>query len=108
MIDFVVREISAVTKGEMVIVRFGTCGLIDPKMKIGSIVVASEGSILCRRNEEAWMSEKSQPYTISSKAVPSDPQISALLKTKIGEAIGEGHVFEGIIELFVVFGIMMF
>jgi len=54
MIDFVVRETRAVVEGDMVIIRLGTCGTPDINVNVGSVAIASKGSILVRRNPDAW------------------------------------------------------
>lgn len=51
MIDFVVRETAAVVPGQMAIVRLGTCGGLGTTAP-GSVVVASKGSVLVRREPD--------------------------------------------------------
>jgi hypothetical protein len=46
MMDFVVRETRAVVDGPMAIIRLGTCGLLDALTPVGTLVVASQGSVL--------------------------------------------------------------
>ncbi|GAA5837388.1 hypothetical protein JCM11251_002097 [Rhodosporidiobolus azoricus] len=39
MVDFFVREVRAVTTGELAIIRFGSCGSLLPSLRVGSIGV---------------------------------------------------------------------
>ena len=39
VVDFFVRECRAVVQGEMVIVRLGSCGSLEPEYGLGSLVV---------------------------------------------------------------------
>jgi uridine phosphorylase len=48
MMDFVVRETRAVVDGSMAIIRLGTCGLLDATTPVGTLVVASQGSVSSR------------------------------------------------------------
>lgn len=42
MIDFLVREVRAVVEGDLVFIRFGSCGSLDRSMKCGSIGVPEQ------------------------------------------------------------------
>jgi uridine phosphorylase len=53
MMDFVVREASAVVDGDMVIIRFGTCGSLIKTIPIGGIGIANE-SISIVRDPDAF------------------------------------------------------
>jgi uridine phosphorylase len=57
MIDFVIRECRAVVDGPMVIVRFGTCGTPQRHIKVGSIAIASKGSICVQRKYDAFTND---------------------------------------------------
>ncbi|KAG2494589.1 hypothetical protein HYH03_007355 [Edaphochlamys debaryana] len=52
--DFVVRENRAVVRGQMAIVRLGTCGAVQHPAKLGDLLVASHGSIAVRRDADYW------------------------------------------------------
>jgi len=83
MMDFVVRECRAIVDGPMVILRFGTCGTLQPTVPIGSIVVA-DSSILIRRNPDHWFlthqpSAAVPPPYDYSKPVSADIQLSQIL-----------------------------
>jgi len=88
MIDFVVRECRAVVEGTMVIIRFGTCGTLQPTIPIGSIVVA-DTSTLIRRNPDHWtQSDNAPPPYDISKPVASDTALSERLYNNMHTAVG--------------------
>lgn len=89
MIDFVVREVNkllasqifkhiqcrAIVEGNMAIIRLGTCGTPDTNVRIGSIVVPTSGSVLVRREPDAWTlstTNVNDYYSISKPVIPSD------------------------------------
>eukprot|EP01102_Stenamoeba_stenopodia_P010361 TRINITY_DN3112_c0_g1_i1.p1 TRINITY_DN3112_c0_g1~~TRINITY_DN3112_c0_g1_i1.p1 ORF type:complete len:366 (-),score=95.27 TRINITY_DN3112_c0_g1_i1:36-1133(-) len=80
MIDFVVRETRAVVDGPMNIIRFGTCGTPRSDIKVGSMVVASKGSVEITRNPDAFSLPPEQTNIKDcyrfSKPVTSDPELS--------------------------------
>lgn len=43
MVDFMVREVRAVVDGDLAIVRFGSCGSLDPSLEVGAIGVIQVG-----------------------------------------------------------------
>lgn len=49
VVDFMVRECRAVVKGDMAIIRFGSCGAVNQKLRVGDIVVPSQCSAISRR-----------------------------------------------------------
>ncbi len=56
MMDFFVREIRQVVAGEaLLVVRFGTCGVLKADVPVGGVVVASPGSVLVMRNPDAFL-----------------------------------------------------
>ncbi len=87
MMDFMVREVSAVTPGPMVIVRFGTCGTLDASLPVGSLCLAT-ASVACRRNEDAWASgSQEEPYVVSKSVVNSDRHLQKALMKRIRESV---------------------
>ncbi|GIL80023.1 hypothetical protein Vretimale_12853 [Volvox reticuliferus] len=52
--DFVVRENRAVIRGQMAIVRLGTCGAVQRPAKLGDLLIAAHGSIAIRRDPDYW------------------------------------------------------
>ncbi|CAM9325833.1 unnamed protein product [Laminaria digitata] len=55
--DFLVREIRAVTTGPLRIARLGSCAGLRTDLPVGTVAVASEGSLLIRQNPDAWGAE---------------------------------------------------
>lgn len=94
--DFVVREVRAVVEGPLCVVRFGTCGAVQPPAKLGDFIIATEGSVCIRTNPDAFAKESSEaPYTITS-VVPSDPELSQALYTEAAKLVGSGNVVSGL------------
>ncbi|EFJ47292.1 hypothetical protein VOLCADRAFT_92031 [Volvox carteri f. nagariensis] len=52
--DFVVRENRAVVRGQMAIIRLGTCGAVQRPAKLGDLLIATHGSIAIRRDPDYW------------------------------------------------------
>jgi uridine phosphorylase len=69
----------------MAIIRLGTCGTPDSNVRIGSMVVPSSGSVLVRREPDAWSTTSStdnEYYSISKPVKPTE-SLSQLVKIKI-------------------------
>lgn len=104
MIDFVVRECRAIVDGPMVIARFGTCGTPQTAIPIGSICVASKGSLCATRNYDAFIEKKEDKdghpkalhYYSLTRVVPADDQLSNLIVSKLEHAIQPDRVFRGL------------
>jgi uridine phosphorylase len=91
MMDFMVREVAAVTPGPMVVVRFGTCGTLDAGLPVGSLCLAS-GAVMCRRNEDAWATGSAEaPYTVSKRAVAGDARLLKRLHERVRGAVDVKH-----------------
>jgi len=86
MMDFVVRETRAVVDSseKMKIIRFGTCGGLQDSDFATTIVVASEGSMLVRREPDLVGENNSFPYSFS-RIVPPCPELSAALLDSMQE-----------------------
>ncbi|GAA5996018.1 hypothetical protein JCM5350_000537 [Sporobolomyces pararoseus] len=69
MTDFFVREVRAVVKGEIAIVRFGSCGSLDPSFKVASLGVP-EQALMITTNYNYFQSQgtekEGEPYLISN------------------------------------------
>lgn len=76
MMDFLVRETRAVVVGPMVIIRYGTCGTPSPKIPVGSIAIASEGSVMVSTDYDAHDSTECVLFVLGS-ASRSDLFLSA-------------------------------
>lgn len=105
MADFVVRECRAVVEGPMAFLRFGTCGGLG-NVRPGTVVVATEGSVLVRREPDAvgqalaqGASSSSQevfPYSVS-KPVPAHAALSSLYMRCMRESVeGSGLAASGV------------
>jgi len=80
MMDFVVRETRAVVDSseKMKIIRFGTCGGIHDEDFATTIIVATEGSALVRREPDLAGDNDSFPYSFSKVVLPSSELSDAL------------------------------
>jgi len=89
MMDFVVRETAALCDGPMVIARYGTCGTIRPDIDVGSVAVASLGSVAIQRNPDAFVPGVSDEaaYRITNP-VESDNELSLLIQRNLNAALG--------------------
>ncbi|CAM9550796.1 unnamed protein product [Discosporangium mesarthrocarpum] len=100
-IDFLVREVREVTEGPLRIVRLGSCAALRQDISVGSVAVATEGSILVRQNPDAWGGdggaedmeyEGSSPcYTFHGVVLPNEELTRALL-VEMETEMGEGNV----------------
>ena len=91
MMDFMVREVAAVTPGPIVVVRFGTCGTLDARLPVGSLCLAS-ASVMCRRNEDAWAPGSTEPpYAVSRQPVTGDAALRQLLHKRLAGAVDPKH-----------------
>jgi uridine phosphorylase len=83
--DMMLREVRAVTKGPLLVVRFGSCGAIQLG-KPGSVAVAGKGAVMISKNYDYWTGRYSSntaegsdppkdPYLVSSR-IPSDQELS--------------------------------
>merc|ERR1719215_2156290 len=84
MMDFFLREARSVVEGPMAVVRLGTCGVLQPSVPVGSISVATEGSIAVQRNCAAFTTaagnegkngKTHEPYQISEPC-PADKDLT--------------------------------
>lgn len=111
--DFLVRELREVTQGPLRIIRLGSCAGLRPDLPVGTVAVASEGSVFIRQNPDAWQSSGKQlegmtsdsevekksakvvePYTFHGVA-KADEELSRALMKELGDALGVGGAGEG-------------
>ena len=106
MMDFFVRETRQIVDGPMLIVRYGTCGLLQPCVPAGRVVVASVGSVLVMRNPDAFLPADTpkhatptlchEPFLIFHPQ-PADEALSQTLVHALKAGLGEeGAVVEGL------------
>jgi len=77
MVDFFVREVRAVVEGDLAIIRFGSCGSLDPSLPVGSIGVP-EKALQISTNYAHWHGDaegEAPPYLFS----PPVRRVSRLL-----------------------------
>lgn len=97
MMDFVLREARAVVDGPMIVIRLGTCGTIHPEYKVGSVVVATKGSISVLRDPDAFDVDQQEkiPCYRMSKPIKPDTELSSKLVDCLNETVTSGQVLEG-------------
>jgi uridine phosphorylase len=87
MMDFFVRESSFVCPGPMAVIRIGTCGLFNPSLPPGTIVVAGKGSTLTYINQAGFTdglidgtkTSPSQLYYVTKPVLPDQALSDRLL-----------------------------
>ncbi|KXS19335.1 purine and uridine phosphorylase [Gonapodya prolifera JEL478] len=103
--DMFIRECRAVVSGEMVVIRFGSCGSVDrTRGQIGQIVVA-DASVCVSRNHDYFFGHVPSfvppaaplgaPY-VFSKSVPADPTLASLLESRLSAVLGPESVCRGL------------
>ena len=77
--DFLVREVRAVTKGPLRIIRLGSCAGLRPDLPVGTVAVASEGSLFIGQNPDAWAAAAgtapTQPDDDGSRSTSREPYV---------------------------------
>ncbi|KAJ3131404.1 hypothetical protein HK101_004723, partial [Irineochytrium annulatum] len=112
MMDFFVREVRAVVEGPMAVIRFGSCGGIAERARVGDIAVVTEGSLMITRNYDHFgkggegrgknsMGSRSKPYNISELVEPDQVLTDACAKTKklkasVIDAVGRDRIVTGV------------
>lgn len=108
--DFLVREVRAVTTGPLRIIRLGSCAGLRPDLPVGTVAVATEGSVFIRQNPDAWETAGGgatkgdgssagvqqeeegvphEPYVFHGVA-PSDKELSKALLHELERSMGRG------------------
>jgi len=75
MMDFMVREIRSCVDGNMAIVRFGTCGGVQPSQSPGDVAVATEGSVYIMRNPNGHQNQKTNIDTEEKTSESSSSKV---------------------------------
>lgn len=92
--DFLVREIRAVTSGPLRMVRLGSCAGLRSDLPVGTVAVASEGAVLVRQNPDAWGAEVGaetvgvEPF-LFHKVVAADEELSRLLLEELKDSLSD-------------------
>ncbi|MBS0655402.1 MAG: hypothetical protein JSR46_06485, partial [Verrucomicrobia bacterium] len=96
MMDFAVREIRAITKGPLAIVRLGSCGTPNEKVAIGTVVVANR-SFAIQTNYDSYHTENGGEHFRKSKPLDADSSLHALLVDTLKKgSSGNFPVVEGL------------
>ncbi|KAJ3440600.1 uridine phosphorylase [Anaeramoeba flamelloides] len=115
LVDFMVRESAEIVDGDMVFLRFGTCGVVREDIPIGNIVI-STSSIMGRRDynlverqikerdnsesnesyENKWGQNKVFPYEISEEPILANEKLCDLLEECLGNNLGKEKVSKGL------------
>ncbi|PJF19984.1 hypothetical protein PSACC_00200 [Paramicrosporidium saccamoebae] len=98
--DFFVREVRAVVKGTLVVIRVGTCGAISGG-GIGMLAIPDQGSLMVQRNydfpfsSELAASLDEEPYMISKACLPHKKLTESLIKEACLQ-LGQESVLRGV------------
>jgi uridine phosphorylase len=92
VLDMFLREVRGVTKGPLLVIRFGSCGSIGP-VTAGTVCVAS-GGVMITKNYDHWQHQYSngtyptdtEPYSISS-VIPADEELTAALVKQLEQKV---------------------
>ncbi len=76
MMDFVVREALFALEGNTAIIRVGTCGILKPEIKTGSILVANSARFI----QQNYDYPEGRPFRISSR-FDSTAELLKIFKT---------------------------
>ncbi|KAJ3330001.1 hypothetical protein HDU76_006691 [Blyttiomyces sp. JEL0837] len=104
MMDFFVRECRAVVDGPMCVIRFGSCGSISTRCKVGQVAVVDECVLVTREVDYFGVHvgahgddemEELKPYRFSKPVLP-DEGITSLLHQKLSESLGPQNVSKGL------------
>ncbi|CDR49490.1 RHTO0S27e00782g1_1 [Rhodotorula toruloides] len=88
MVDFFVREIRAVVSGDITIIRFGSCGSLDPTLRVGSIGVP-ERAVQISTNYAHWHAKKGEevPGYLVSPPITADAELQAHLFSTLSTSV---------------------
>lgn len=90
--DFLVREVRAVTAGPLRIIRLGSCAGLRADLPVGTVAVASEGSLFISQNPDAWAG------TVPTKPDGPASSSSAAAFGQHEAASRQPYVFHGVAE----------
>lgn len=95
MMDFAVREIRAVTKGDLALIRLGSCGTPNAEIDISTVVVANR-SFAIQTDYDAYEDETSSAprFKITKPIVPDASLHHHLLEALKGSSKGNFPVVE--------------
>jgi uridine phosphorylase len=97
--DFFVREVRAIVKGTLAVIRIGTCGAISGG-GIGMLAIPDKGSLMVQRNYdypfnlEFAASLEEEPYHISRACLPHKKLTESLIKEACLQ-LGQERVLRG-------------
>jgi len=102
MMDFFVREVRAVVRGELVIIRLGSCGTLVPQIPVGHVVVSSRSLAISTNYDFFQLSDQERaelkgtpagsPYLIS-RPIGCDKKLHDDLSEKLGKTVEGAKVF---------------
>ncbi|GAA5945090.1 hypothetical protein JCM3775_000906 [Rhodotorula graminis] len=89
MVDFFVREVRAVVDGDLAIIRFGSCGSLDPSLPVGSIGIPKQ-ALQISTNYAHWHGEsdkEAEPPYLFSPPIPADADLQAALVSSLSGSV---------------------
>lgn len=95
MADFAIREMRAIVKGPLFILRLGTCGTLAPFIKLGSVVAAKDSYAITTNFDAHIKNSKEDGYHFS-KTINADPMMYKSLVSHLKKDIPQPYdVVEG-------------
>lgn len=107
MIDFMVREVRAVVKGDLIIIRLGSCGTLVPEIPVGRVVVCSRSLAiwsnydyfqLSKEEKERLKGEPAQSPYLMSRPIAGDQDLHDSLTANLKKTVEEGKVFSDVLH----------
>ena len=97
MTDFVVRECRHMTSGRMLMVRYGTCGLLSPTIPPGTIVCNYASRMITRNYDYSPSDDGSggEPFLVSRR-VEADTGLLAAVEGRMRGVFGDTGVVRGV------------
>lgn len=90
--DFLIREARQVIEGPMAMLRFGTCGAVNPSIVPGDIIIPKDCILVQQNYDYDPKTEKPENQFYISKECPGDEKLHDLLVKKACELMGESVI----------------
>jgi len=93
--DLLIREAREVITGPMVMARFGTCGVVDPTITPGNIIIPTHSILIQQNYDYDPKKDKPEDQFYISKECAANVELHKLLVTTVGKEMDEKVVHKG-------------
>jgi uridine phosphorylase len=90
--DFLIREAREVITGPMAMVRFGTCGVVDPAITEGDIIIPRHSILIQQNYDYDPKKDKPEDQFYLSKECPANEKLYKLLVELASKEVGDEAV----------------